>query len=135
MEETVRALVEELIPSDDTPGAREAGTADEVLGEIEVSPTLTEGIAALERASFAAYGIGFAAASGELRRALMDQLARGQQPAGWSGPPVATFWMAMRNLTMSLFYGSELSRAVTGFPGPSVDRGGYRQTIVEPEPR
>ena len=35
---------------------------------------------------------------------------------------------------MALFYGSPLGHEVIGFPGPVVDRGGYRHTIVDPDP-
>jgi len=35
---------------------------------------------------------------------------------------------------MALFYGSPVGHEVIGFPGPVVDRGGYRRTLVERDP-
>lgn len=101
---------------------------------LDAAPHLKAGLAALNQASLAAFQIGFSEASSAQRCEMMAQLARGEQPEGWIGPPAAQLWIMLRHLGLSLFYGSELSRQVTGFPGPSVDQGGYRHTIVEPDP-
>ncbi len=38
---------------------------------------------------------------------------------------------AIRGLVVTHFYAGDFGRQVTGFPGPSVDRGGWRAAIVE----
>jgi hypothetical protein len=134
------AFVEELIPTDDLPGAAEAGTAESVrqaLAERPAVAALSEaGFRALERASQQMAGLAFAALPSEQRQHLMRLLARGSPPPGWTAadPPPEVFWSTVRGLALALFYGGPVGRQVTGFPGPVVDRGGYRHTIVEPDP-
>jgi hypothetical protein len=66
----------------------------------------------------------------------MRLLARGTPPPGWTAadPPPEAFWSTVRALAMALFYGSAYGRQVTGFPGPAVDHGGYRRTVVDRQP-
>ena len=137
---TLDAFVDSVIPRDETPGALDAGVADAVLATIqsqpEVARLLETGLEALERASRAHCGRLFASASTEDRQALLRALAEGREPPGWGpeGPPVGPFWNVARGLVVRLFYGSPAGWAEVGFPGPSVDRGGYRHTIVRPNP-
>jgi len=123
MSPALAALVQELIPTDDLPGAAEAGTAEAVLAHAD--ELVLRGLAALDR-------IGFAQLPPEDRHQVLESLASGAAPAGWTAddPPPAQLWPAVRALALAQFYGSEQGRRVTGFPGPSVDRGGYRHTIV-----
>jgi len=124
MSPALAALVQELIPTDDLPGAAEAGTAEAVLAHAD--ELVLRGVAALDR-------MGFAQLASAQRRQVLEQLANGAPPPGWAAddPPPAQFWPAVRALALAQFYGSEQGRRVTGFPGPSVDRGGYRHNIVE----
>ncbi len=133
-------FVEELIPTDETPGAAEAGTAAAVRAALAERPALAalvqQGLRALDRASERYGGQPFAALAPAQRRALMTLLARGSPPPGWTAadPPPETFWVTLRGLAVGLFYGGPLGHALTGFPGPAVDRGGYAHTIVESDP-
>lgn len=137
---TLDAFVDTVIPRDETPGALDAGVADAVLATVqsqpEVARLLETGLDALERASRAQYGRPFASASTEDRQALLQVLGEGREPPGWGseGPLVGPFWNVARGLIVRLFYGSPVGWAEVGFPGPSVDRGGYRYTIVRPNP-
>jgi hypothetical protein len=139
-ETALEAFVAELIPTDDEPGAAEAGTAAAVLQALAALPeqeaVLADGCRALDRASQARCQQPFAALPDAERQALMAQLARGIPPAGWTAgdPRPERFWATVRGLAVSHFYGSPLGHALFGFPGPAVDRGGYRHTIVDPDP-
>jgi hypothetical protein len=123
------AFAREMIPSDDLPGAAEAGTAEAVAAVLRASPGQQVAIAGLE----ALTRLGFVKMPSPERQEMMTLLARGTPPGGWlpTDPPPATFWRAIRGLTVALFYGSEYGRQVTGFPGPSVDKGGWKHTIIE----
>lgn len=138
--DALAAFVCEMIPSDDLPGAREAGTADGVRAVLAAQPALAllaeRGFAALDRAAERLGGQPFAALPPLERQRLLAALARGSQPAGWTAadPRPELFWTTLRGLAIALFYGSPAGRQVTGFPGPVVDRGGYRHNIVDPTP-
>src|SRR5215211_5357903 len=134
----LEAFVAELIPSDDLPGAAEAGTAASVRAVLAARPPLAAlavaGFEALDRAAERHAGRPFAALPTAERQQLMALLARGSAPPGWTAadPRPELFWAALRGLALALFYRSAAGRQVTGFPGPVVDRGGFRHTIVEP---
>ncbi|HLG72890.1 MAG TPA: gluconate 2-dehydrogenase subunit 3 family protein [Chloroflexota bacterium] len=129
----LEAFAEEMIPSDDLPGAREAGTAEAAANVLRTAPGQEQTIRGLE----ALHRLGFADMPPAQRLQTMEQLAKGAPPPGWTAadPPAGKFWQALRALTVSLFYGSDTSRQVTGFPGPSLDSGGYVRNIVERQPR
>src|SRR5919199_3287987 len=118
----LEAFVAELIPTDDTPGAAEAGTTAAVRQALDALPQqaalVAAGCRALDRASVAQHGQPFAALPGPERRALMARLARGTPPAGWTAgdPRPEVFWATVRGLAVGLFYGSPLGHAVCGFP-------------------
>lgn len=138
--ETLEAFVAEIIPTDEDPGAAEAGTAAQVAAALRDAPRLAAvvvpGLRALDRASRAAHGTPFAGLDAAARQALLVQLARGTAPAGWTvaDPAPASFWAVARNLAAACFFGSPTGAALCRFPGPVVDRGGYRHTLVEPDP-
>ncbi|HEY7060733.1 MAG TPA: gluconate 2-dehydrogenase subunit 3 family protein [Chloroflexota bacterium] len=140
MPEALDAFVEELLPTDDAPGAAEAGTAAAVRAALAAQPPLAAlaeaGFRALDRAGERLGGKPFAALAPAQRQALMALLARGSPPPGWTAadPPPERFWAAVRGLAVALFYGSPLGHQLCGFPGASVDAGGHAHTIVEPDP-
>jgi hypothetical protein len=137
---TLDAFIDTVIPRDETPGALDAGVSDAVLATLqsqpEVARMLETGLEALERASRAHCGFPFSSASTEDRQALLQILAEGREPPGWGpeGPLIGPFWNIARGFIVRLFYGSPAGWAEVGFPGPSVDRGGYRHTIVRRNP-
>src|SRR5262249_5560308 len=134
------AFVREMVPTDDTPGAAEAGTTALVQQALESAPPLAAvvgpGLLALDRASTLRWGAPFAALPAERRSELLTLLARGSPPPGWDAgdPSPEALWATARALVVGLFYGSPAGWALCGFPGPAVDRGGYRHTIVDPDP-
>jgi len=137
---TLDAFIDTVIPRDETPGALDAGVADAVLASVqsqpEVAQLLETGLEALNRASRAHCRRRQPERRTEDRQALLQVLAEGREPPGWGpgGPLVGPFWNVARGLIVRLFYGSPAGWVEVGFPGPSVDRGGYRHTIVRPNP-
>jgi hypothetical protein len=137
----LEAVVVELIPTDDTPGAAEAQTAvalqQLLLEDGELAALIVGGLVALERASHARWGCAFAALASPERHELLRAVSRGVRPTGWTcaDPRPEVFWATLRGLAVSYFYGSPLGWQLAGCPGPVVDRGGYRHTLVEPIPR
>ena len=138
--DTLAVFVEDLLPPDDGPGAAEAGTAAGVRAALAERPALAalaeQGLRALDRASERLGGQPFAGLTPAQRHELMARLARGSPPPGWTAadPPPEVFWATVRGLAAALFYGGPLGRQATGFPGASVNAGGYGHTIVEPDP-
>jgi hypothetical protein len=138
--DALEIFVEDLLPSDDGPGAAEAGTATAVRAALAERPALTalaeQGLRALDRASERLGGQPFAGLPAAQRHELLARLARGSPPPGWTAadPPPEVFWATVRGLAAALFYGGPVGREATGFPGPCVDGGGYTHTIVEPDP-
>ncbi|HZU07890.1 MAG TPA: gluconate 2-dehydrogenase subunit 3 family protein [Chloroflexota bacterium] len=136
----LEAVVAELIPTDDTPGAVEARTAAALqqllLEEGELAALIVRGLLALERASHARWGRSFTALASPERHELLRAVGRGLRPTGWTctDPRPEVFWATLRGLAVSYFYGSPLGWQLAGCPGPAVDRGGYRHTLVEPIP-
>lgn len=134
------ALVDEIIPRDEAPGAVDAGVVGTLLDLLETQPPVAElirdGLEALDRVSHARFGKPFADAPTPDRQALLQLLAEGTAPPGWqpTDPAPARFWTTIRSLVVGLFYNSPEGRRDVGFPGPSVDRGGYRHTIVRHNP-
>jgi hypothetical protein len=138
--DTLEVFVEDLLPSDDGPGAAEAGTAAAMRAALAERPPLAalaeQGLRALDRASERLGGQPFAALPAAQRHELMALLARGSPPPGWTAadPPPEVFWATVRGLAAGLFYGGPLGRQATGFPGACVDTGGYTHAIVDPDP-
>src|SRR5215210_105763 len=108
--DALAVFVEELIPSDDLPGAAEAETGTALRRWLEQRPALAglveQGMQAVERASQQLTGQGFAALPSVQRQHLMAMLARGSPPPGWTAadPRPEVFWSTVRSLAMALFY-------------------------------
>lgn len=129
---TITAAVERIIPSDDgLPGAREAGTINFVVGELEDAPakvaalvelalTLDEAAQAAGSAAPAGPGI-FAGLSGEQQDAILLTVETDGSPA--------LAWLV--EATMEGFYGDPrhggnangVSWEALGFPGPTGGSG------------
>lgn len=106
------------------PGARQAGIAHYVdanlarpVGQslltvryLDVLPPhdafYKQGLAALDRAALAAFGKPFALADEPARNALIAGMLPGTV-SGWSGPPAALFYLAVRSDGADLVYGTK----------------------------
>lgn len=127
--ELVRALVDEIIPPTDTPGAADVGVhlfVDEMLGRF-FSPARRDrfvaGLAGLEERARARTGGGFLAASPEARHALLSELDAAAFPSPASPidePDVPGdaeqdpngFWRSLKELTVTGYYTSEVGQTV-----------------------
>ncbi len=126
---TLQAFAEQMIPTDADPGANEAHTAEQAARVLATAPghdLTVKGLEALHR-------LNFAHMTEAQRRDVMERLARGTPPPGWTAadPAPQRFWQLLRGLVVTLFYAGDYGRSLTRFPGPSVDTGGHVKNIVE----
>ena len=111
--ETVATLVELIIPTTETPGAR-AALVDRFVDNILASATPADrdrflsGLAWIDARSTALHGKPFAAASAEQQTALLTTLAAAPDGhAAEDGPGVA-FFMAIKQLTIAGYYTTKI---------------------------
>lgn len=135
---TVEAITARLIPTDQEPGAREAGCVnfiDKALAHEEEArrPLYEAGLAALDAVCAKRFGKAFVALEPEPQDAVLASLQDGSAE-GWSGPvPAPEFFAALREHTIVGFladprYGGNRGFAgwkVVGYPGPRHHLGGY----------
>lgn len=93
---TLRALMDRLIPPDDFPGAWEAGVGDYLARQFErdLRPQLEMyrlGLEALEAEAQASAGIGFAALDIPAQDAVLRRIETGQVTAPWPVDPAGFF--------------------------------------------
>lgn len=119
---TFSALVESIIPTDTTPGARETGSAQFALANIQgygvaAVTGVKQALAAIDQISIAHFGQPFAALAAPARDAMVGIFA--------TDPGFAEFWEVARRLTVFHFYAQPAGYLPIGLPGPNVTRGGY----------
>lgn len=135
----VEEITARIIPSDDTPGAREAQCVnfiDKALAheDSRAKPVYEAGLAGVAAASATRFGKPFTALAPEQRDALLASIEDGTA-AGWPDGPIAgpAFFETIRVHTLIGFladprYGGNHGYAgwrVTGYPGPRHHTGGY----------
>lgn len=124
----LESIVESIVPTDETAGARETGSAEFVLasvrnnGEAAVAGT-RQALSAVDQIARAQYGRGFATLGAPERDAIVGVIAT--EP--WL---FAVFWNTVRSLTVLHFYAQPEGYRPLGLPGPNIDRGGYPQADV-----
>lgn len=118
----ISRLVEIMIPSDDTPGARETGSALFVIGSLQqrnasVFASIQQGLAAVDSISQQQFGQGF----------VMISDAEAEQIAGLvaTHPQLTPLWSAIRSLAVFHFYAQPIAYEPLGMPGPNIDKGGF----------
>jgi hypothetical protein len=126
--ETVRRLVEVMIPSDTTPGAADTGSADFVLASLagqdeETREAIAQAISAVDALALQAYGQPF--------RLLPPDSAQQVASIVSSHPQLAVFWHQVRSLAVLHFYAQPEGYEPLGLPGPSIDRGGYPGGVAD----
>jgi len=133
------AMTARILPTDQQPGAREAGCAsfiDKALANEDAAarPLYEAGLAGLDAAGRAGHGQPFAALPAAAQDALLAALEAGTAP-GWpdAAGPSPVFFETVRVHTLIGFlshpkYGGNRGFAgwrVAGYPGPRHHRGGY----------
>ncbi len=137
--QTLEAMTARIIPTDEQPGAREAGCVnfiDKALAheESKARPLYEGGLAATDTVSSAAFGARFVELTPAQQDAVLTQL-EGGTAKGWPAklPPSPVFFEAVRAHTVIGFladpkYGGNRDFAgwkVSGYPGPAHHHGGY----------
>lgn len=121
------SIVEAIMPTDGTAGARETGSVEFVLatvrgyGEAAVAGT-RQALSAVDQIAWAQHGRGFATLGASERDAIVGLIA--------TEPAFAVFWDTVRSLTVLHFYAQPEGYRPLGLPGPNIDRGGYPQADV-----
>lgn len=137
--QTLEAMTARIIPTDQQPGAREAGCVnfiDKALANEETAarPLYEAGLAATDTVATATFGARFIELTPAQQDALLFQL-EGGTATGWPAalPPSPVFFEAVRAHTVIGFladpkYGGNRDFAgwkVSGYPGPRHHSGGY----------
>jgi len=115
---TLRALMDRLIPADDFPGAWEAGVGDFLERQLESdlrsqAEPLRQGLEALEAEAQAWGGASFAALEASAQDALLGRVEAGQVRASWPVDP-AGFFRAMTEQVSLGYYGDPTNGANRG---------------------
>jgi hypothetical protein len=118
----ITRLVETMLPSDATPGARETGSAVFVIGSLQqrnasVFASIQQGLAAVDGISLQQFGQGFAIISDVQAEQIMGLVA--------THPQLAPLWSAVRSLAVFHFYAQPIAYEPLGMPGPNIDKGGF----------
>jgi gluconate 2-dehydrogenase gamma chain len=135
---TLEAITARIIPTDDVPGAREAGCVnfiDKALAneDAELRPVYEAGLPAIDAVANKKHDRPFVELTGEEQDALLAELQDGKAD-GWSAPvPSQQFFEAVRVQTIIGFlsdptHGGNRDYAgwkVVGYPGSAHHRGGY----------
>ena len=121
------SIVEAIVPTDGTAGARETGSAAFVLatvlgyGEAAVAGT-RQALSAVDQIARTQYGRGFAMLGAPERDTIVGLIA--------TESAFVVFWDTVRSLTVLHFYAQPAGYRPLGLPGPNIDRGGYPQADV-----
>lgn len=116
------SIVEAIVPTDGTAGAREVGSAEFVLatvrrtGEAAIAGA-RQALSVVDQIAWAQYGRGFATLVAHERDIIVGVIA--------TEPSFALFWDTVRSLTVLHFYAQPEGYRPLGLPGPNIDRGGY----------
>lgn len=118
----ITRLVETMIPSDDTAGAREAGTAAFVVASLtdrgpESVTEIRQGLDALDHMAWIQFRRRFIHLDDTQTAALLETVH--------GTPEFAAFWHAIRSLAVLHFFSTPAGYVPLGLPGPTLDRGGF----------
>lgn len=106
---TLRATLDRIIPSDDYPGAWEAGVGDYIVRQLAgnlraFAPALAAGLRALEAEACLTEGASFALLPDLRQDALLARIEHGEVMASWPVPP-AGFFARLVRLAAEGYYG------------------------------
>ena len=99
---TLKALVNSIIPPDDTPGGWDAGVGDYLYQQFErdlkaAVSQYQQGLSALEAEAQTTYQISFADLAAEAQENLLRQVEHGQVQANWPINPAEFFLMVVHH--------------------------------------
>lgn len=118
----ISRLVEIILPSDTTAGARETGSALFVIGSLQqrnasVFTSIQQGLAAVDGISLQQFGQGFASIADTEAEQITGLVA--------THPQLSPLWSAVRSLAVFHFYAQPIAYEPLGMPGPNIDKGGF----------
>jgi len=144
--QTLAAICERLIPSDQDPGAQEAGVPNfidlQLMGPYQRHrSSYRQGLKGVEKASLDKFGHGFSELRPEQQDAILEDLERGS-PAGdaWKNISSREFFALILSHTMQGYYGDprhggnrgRASWKMLGLPYPPI-RGRSHYDLTKPE--
>lgn len=121
---TITELASLIIPTDDTPGAREAKVneyIDLIVGEsgLEVKKTFLEGLAWLDKTSQERHKKNFVDLSNAQQVDLLTEISKIKNPAAHEATQ-AKFFKAIKDITIDGFYTSKIGIEELGYIGNTV---------------
>jgi hypothetical protein len=112
---TVEAVVSQIVPSDATPGAKDAGVPKKIIEQVNASPKLTavfkRGLADLDAASIKNAAAPFAALQPAQQSSMLHSIEN------------TDFFRTIRIMTIRSFYTSQLGSRSVGYPGAGQPMG------------
>ncbi|NEO47695.1 MAG: gluconate 2-dehydrogenase subunit 3 family protein [Moorea sp. SIO4A3] len=119
----IRSITSIMIPTDENPGAKEAGIAEYIAQVLQFQGTeaiqkTQHVLGFIDLRSMNLFGKPYNRLSEKKQKQIVDWLA--------SDRKLAPFWTQLRTLTVLRFYSLPMGYQPLGLPGPSIDRGGIR---------
>jgi gluconate 2-dehydrogenase gamma chain len=145
---TLEAICERIIPSDQDPGATQAGVVNyidrQIMGHFKrLQKAYREGLAAVDQTSLALFSKRFVDLSAELQITLLAALEKNEVPADlWEGHSAKRFFELVVAHAMQGFYGdprhggnrNTVSWRMLGVPYPPI-RGRLQYDLTKPSPQ
>ena len=119
---TLIAMIERIIPSDETAGATETKTGQTVKSIIESKGKQTvlamqNALEAFDEVAINTFRLSFTSLSNQQKDQLLGVIATDANSS--------VFWSTIRDLSIVLHYSQPLGYNALGLPGPSIDMGGF----------
>lgn len=117
----IRSITSIMIPTDENPGAKEAGIAEYIAQILqfkgaEAMEQTKQVLGLINLRSMKLFGRPYNQLSEMNQKRIVDWLASDRR--------LAPFWTELRTLTVLRFYSLPVGYKPVGLPGPTIDRGG-----------
>jgi hypothetical protein len=120
--EIIKSIASVIIPTDQTPGANEAGIAEYLAQFFQQQGTATVTaiktvLNVINQQAQQLFGVAYNSLNLQQKQQLVQIIA--------TNPVFAQFWGQFRGLTVLRFYSLPQGYLPAGLPGPNVDKGGF----------
>ena len=120
--DTLIAMIERIVPSDETAGAAETKTGQTVKSIIESKGqqavlAMQNALDTLDTMAINMFRLSFTALDNQQKDQLLSVVATDTNSS--------VFWSTIRDLSIVLHYSQPLGYNALGLPGPSIDTGGF----------
>ena len=128
--EILEALCRTVLPSSDTPGADELGVIDVLLIKLEYMPHLAglyqHGIEGAERTAQLMTGKSYTSLNEDEAKQVLLAIQKGEAPPeAWPAVSALAFFNTLRMDVLFVYSCDPEIHERIGFPGPSIEQGGY----------